>query len=264
MSVFVFVQLIQDRSRKMDQKRSLKVVLLLAAIFTVTACNAGVRVIRGSGNVITEDRQVTNFDRIALEGSGEVIVTQGGGESLTVETDDNVMEHVKTEVEGGTLKLGLVTGIPTGVNVQSTTRLIFYVGVDDLSGLSISGSGDIEAETIETERLDASISGSGKVQIFNLAAGDMNADISGSGEVDLAGGETNEQDISISGSGKYLAGELCSAVVTVSVSGSGEATVCATESLEADISGSGNVNYYGRPSINTSGSGSGQLNNLGE
>lgn len=251
----------------MDQKRFLTVVLVLAglaAILSVTACNAGVSAISGSGNVITEDRQVTNFDRIALEGSGEVIVTQGGSESLTVETDDNVMEYVKTEVEGGTLTLGLVTGIPTGVNVQSTTRLIFYVGVDDLTGLSISGSGDIEAKTIDTERLDASISGSGKVQISNLAAGEVNADISGSGEVDLAAGKAVEQDISIGGSGRYLAGELCGAAVKVSVSGSGEATVCATETLEADISGSGNVNYYGRPSINVSGSGSGQLNNLGE
>jgi hypothetical protein len=246
----------------MDQKRFLTVVLLVLTILTVTACNVGVRVIQGSGNVVTEDRQVTNFDRIALEGSGDVVITQGGSESLTVETDDNVIEQVKTEVEGGTLTLGLVTGIPTGVNVQSTTRLIFYVGVDDLTGLSISGSGDIEAETIETERLDASINGSGNVRISNLTAGEVSADISGSGEVDLAAGEAAEQDTSISGSGKYLAGDLCGAMVKVSVSGSGEATVCATDTLDADISGSGNVNYHGQPSINISGSGSGQLNNL--
>lgn len=248
----------------MHQKRILTVVILLAALLAVTACNAGVKVIRGSGNVVTEDRQVSNFDRIALEGSGEVIVTQGGSESLTVETDDNVMEHVKSEVENRTLTLGLVTGIPTGVNVQSTTRLIFYVGVDDLNGLSISGSGDIEAKTIETERLEASISGSGNVRISNLAAGEVSADISGSGEVDLFGGEAAEQDISINGSGKYLAGDLCSAMVKVSVSGSGEATVCAMDTLDADISGSGNVNYYGQPSVNISGSGSGQINDMGE
>lgn len=248
----------------MDKKRFLAVLLLLMAILTVSACNGGVNVIRGSGNVITEDRQVANFDRIALEGSGQVIVTQGGSESLTVETDDNVMEHVKTEVEGGTLTLGLVTGLPTGLNIQSTTRLIFYVGVDDLAGLSISGSGDIEGEMIEAERLDASVSGSGNVRISNLTASEMQAEISGSGEVDLAGGEAAEQDISISGSGEYLAGEVCSASVTVSISGSGKATVCATETLDADISGSGSVGYFGRPSVSSSGSGSGNLNSLGE
>ena len=232
------------------------VLLLLAAIFTITACNA---IIRGSGDVISETRPVSNFDSIDLSGSGEVIVTQGGSESLSIETDDNVMEYVKAEVEGGTLKLGF----KEKVNLISPSRLVFYVGVDDLTGLAISGSGDFEAEMIETDRLDASISGSGDVQIADLTAGEVKARISGSGEIDLAG-EAAAQDVAISGSGKYLAGDLCSESVKVSISGSGDATVCATETLDSNISGSGSVDYYGRPSINSSGSGSGKINNLGE
>jgi len=241
----------------MYKKRLLIVLLLLMAILTVTACNASI--IKGSGDLITETRQVRNFDSITLSGSGEVIVTQGGGESLTIETDDNVMEHIKAEVEGGTLKLGF----GEGVNIISTSRLIFYVGVDDLSGLTISGSGDIEADMIETSRLDAAISGSGDVQIADLTAGEVKAQISGSGEIDLAG-DAAAQDVSISGSGKYLAGDLCSESVKVSISGSGDATVCATETLDSNVSGSGSINYYGRPSINTSDSGSGKINSLGE
>jgi hypothetical protein len=246
----------------MDKKRFLTVLPLIVAIFTVSACNARLSVIQGSGNVITEERQVTNFDRIALEGSGDVIVTQGGSESLTVETDDNVMEYVKTEVEGGTLTIGLVSGLRTGVNIQSTTRLIFYVGVDDLTGVSISGSGEIEAKTLETEWLDAEISGSGKIRVSNLAAGELTTEINGSGEVELFDGKVDKQDISINGSGEYLAGVVCSASVQISVSGSGDATVCATESLEADISGSGSVGYYGKPSVDVSTSGSGSIKNL--
>ncbi len=57
--------------------------------------------------MITETREVSNFDSISLSGSGEVIVTQGGSESLAIETDDNVMEHVKAEVRCGTLNLSL-------------------------------------------------------------------------------------------------------------------------------------------------------------
>ena len=81
----------------MCRKRILMVLLLLGTIFVVTAC--GATIIKGSGNLITETRQVSNFDSIDLSGSGEVIVTQGGSESLTIETDDNVMEHVKAEVQ---------------------------------------------------------------------------------------------------------------------------------------------------------------------
>lgn len=236
----------------------------LTLILAIIACNAGLRVIQGSGNVVTETRPVSNFDSIVLSGSGEVIITQGGSESLTIETDDNVMEHVKAEVEGGTLKLGLVTGRPTGVNIQSTSRLVFYVGVDDLSGLDTSGSGEIEADRIKTGNLDLSVSGSGAIQIADLIANEVKADISGSGEIGLVG-EADAQDVNVSGSGIYQAGEVCSAEVNVSVSGSGNATVCATESLDASVSGSGTIDYYGNPlSTNTSESGSGSVNNLGE
>ena len=233
-----------------------KILLLLVAMLAVTACNA---VITGSGDLITETRQVSNFDRIELSGSGEVIVTQAGSESLSIETDDNVMEHVKAEVEGGTLKLGF----EKGVNIISSTRLIFYVGVDDLTGLAISGSGDVEADLLETDRLEAEVSGSGDVRVTDLTSGEVKARISGSGEIDLAG-DAAAQDITISGSGQYLAADVCSESVRVSISGSGDALVCATGTLDANISGSGSVDYYGRPSVNSSGSGSGKINNLGE
>jgi len=240
----------------MCKKRLVLVLLLLVAILTVTACNA---IITGSGDLITETRQVSNYDRIDLSGSGEVIVTQGGSESLTIETDDNVMKHVRAEVEGGTLKLGF----EPGVNIISTSHLIYYVVVDDLTGLTVSGSGDVEADMIETDRLDVMVSGSGDVRIVDLAAGEVNAEISGSGEIDLAG-EVAVQDVTISGAGKYLAGDLCSASVKVSVSGAGDATVCVIETLDANTSGSGSINYYGRPTLNSSDSGSGKINSLGE
>ena len=117
---------------------------------------------------------------------------------------------------------------------------------------------------IETTRLDATISGSGDVQIADLSADEVTAKIGGSGEIDLAG-HAAAQDVTISGSGKYRAGDLCSESVKVKISGSGDATVCATEDLDSNISGSGSVDYYGRPAVNSStGSGSGKINGLGE
>jgi len=247
----------------MYNKKLLSILLLFLALLSVTACNTGLRVIQGSGNVITETRQVSNFDSIELSGSGEVILTQGASESLTIEADDNILEYIEAKVENGTLKLGLVSGIPTGVNVQQFTRLIFYVGADDLIGLSTSGSGQIESDKIETGRLDLSVSGSGTIQIADLSASELRADISGSGGINL-GGDVTAQDVDVSGSGNFEAGEVCSASVKVSVSGSGNATVCATETLDASVSGSGNVNYYGNPEISISDNGSGNINHLGD
>ncbi len=242
----------------MNTKKTLLLVpALLAAAMLLGACN--LRTIRGSGDVISETRPVSNFDQVALSGSGQLIITQGSGEFLTIETDDNVMEHIEAEVVGGTLRLGFVNGI----NIISTTRLVFYVGLDEINGLSVSGSGDVEADRIESDRLEIEVSGSGEVRIADLAAGDVNADISGSGEISLDG-QADSQSIQISGSGKYLAGNVCSNRVEVGVSGSGDTTVCALETLIADVSGSGSISYYGQPAVDFSGSGSGNIQSLGE
>lgn len=233
----------------------LTVLLLSAAILSTTACVS----VEGSGNVITETREVSGFSGIDLSGSGDVIITQGAEESLTIETDDNIMEDVKAEVDGDTLELGF----KSGVRPLSPTRLVFRVSVTDLSRLSVSGSGDFESEMIDTDSLEVKVSGSGTVNIADLSTGKVEVDISGSGEVDLEG-TADTQDINISGSGKYLAGDLLCGSVKVDISGSGEATVWAKEKLDANVSGSGSISYYGRPSVDSSSSGSGKINNLGE
>ncbi|MBC8507766.1 MAG: DUF2807 domain-containing protein [Chloroflexi bacterium] len=241
----------------MCKNKYLSVLLLLAIMLTVAGCNAGL--VRGSGDLITETRQVNNFDSIDLSGVGEVIITQGGSESLSIETDDNVMKHLKIVVENGTLKLGFEEGFQS----ITPTRLVFSVGVDDLTGLTVSGSGDIKADALKTDRLDVTVSGSGSVQVADLSVSKVTVDISGSGKVNL-GGDAADQVVTISGTGEYLAGDVCSTSVEIDVSGSGDATVCASESLDTNISGSGLVSYYGKPSVNSSGSGSGTLNSLGE
>ncbi len=48
------------------------------------------RQLRGSGNVTTEQREVTAFTAITVSGVGEVVITQGDTDRLTVETDDNL------------------------------------------------------------------------------------------------------------------------------------------------------------------------------
>ena len=135
-------------------KTSKSIVLITLVALLLTAC--GLKVVQGSGNMVTEPRDVSGFNRVSLSGSGEVIITQGGEESLTIETDDNIMEYVTAEVRGGTLFLDMDT---QGVNLLAPTKLIFTLGVKDLVGLSISGSADIEATDLDTGRLDLEISG---------------------------------------------------------------------------------------------------------
>src|SRR5690242_12646963 len=54
--------------------------------------------VHGSGNVVTEARPVSGFDRVSVSGAGQLKVTQGDAESLTIETDDNLLPYIRSEV----------------------------------------------------------------------------------------------------------------------------------------------------------------------
>lgn len=248
----------KNKKRRQEMKSKLSTlgfVLILSALI-VSGCGA----VRGSGDLVTESRNVSNFDRVDLGGSGEVVITQGGEESLTVETDDNIMQYVTTKVRGGTLHLGF-----DNIRFQSISpsRLKFTLTVKDLTGMSVSGSGNINAASLDTDRLEVNVSGSGDVRIDSLTAEEVKIQISGSGDVELAG-EVSGQDIDMNGSGQYHAGDLRSETIEIKISGSGDATVWATESLDVRLIGSGSVSYYDRPQTSLSSSGSGKIKSLGE
>ena len=204
--------------------------LSLAVLIVLSACS----VVSGSGQVVTETRQVSGFTKIDLAGSGEVTVEQGDAESLTIEADDNVLPRLTSEVSDSTLKLDKKRGIT--INTKNPIR--YRVTVKDLTGASVSGAGSVNAQGLTLQTLAV--------------------EISGSGTVDLSGSAV-EQDIEVSGSGRYEAADLQSEKVTAEISGSGQVEVAVSRELTVDISGSGTVTYSGDPSVQQSVSGSGKV-----
>src|SRR5512140_783439 len=82
--------------------KKLLITLLLLAVFVLTGCSAilnGSQVIKGSGNVTSEDRSVSGFTSISLEGSADVQVVLGESEGLTIEAEDNILPVIETVVQ---------------------------------------------------------------------------------------------------------------------------------------------------------------------
>lgn len=238
-------------------KKLLKASLgLTIVVLLMSAC--GIIPTFGSRNLISEARQVSGFERVELSGAGSLDIIQDGSESLTVETDDNVMQYITSEVRDGTLHLGMDFGLRSFL----PSHLHFTLHVKDLTGINASGSWDMVSESIETGDLSIIISGSGKVIVNALTADKLDTRVSGSGELDLTG-EAKQHNIDISGSGKYLAGGLRTQGTTIGISGSGNVTVWASETLAVNVSGSGNVSYYGSPKVSFDQSGSGNVHSLG-
>ncbi len=208
--------------------------------------------VQGSGNLITEKRDVSSFYEVQLKGSGKVTLTQGDKQSLEIQTDDNIMPLIETRVINKKLTIshGKHHLRPTSFNVDIT--------VVKLEGVSIAGSGDISGNSrFFSDNFYAEISGSGDIEL-ELEVNKMKAAISGSGSINLFG-KADDFTAAISGSGKINAFDLEMKNFSATISGSGDCRVNASESLNATISGSGDIYYKGRPQISTRISGSGSL-----
>lgn len=239
--------------------------LVLAASLVLTGCvsidfgTEGLRSVRGSGNLVSEERPVSGIERIALYGIGEVEVTLGDSESLVVEAEENLLEYLETEVDNGVLELRTRNLI----NLQPRRDIRYLVTVKSVEGLEIFGSGAINMDRAETSSMRLLIAGSGDISVGELKADSLDITIPGSGEIRVSG-EVERQDINVAGSGKYLADDLRSLSAEIRLAGSGDMTLWVVEDLTVRILGSGDIRYYGEPSVSQTILGSGNIVSLGK
>jgi hypothetical protein len=240
-------------------------IALLSLAFFISACSTLddlANRVEGSGNLISEDRSVRGFNRISLSGIGKVNITQGERESLTVTTDDNLMEFIETEVRGNTLNLGF-RDIGRLKSFNPSDGITFDLTLVNLNRLDISGAGDINIDQLETDKLTIDLSGAGSLEIQDLTADELVTQVSGAGSI-VAAGQVTGQEITHSGVGTFHAEDLQSDTAFIKISGAGSCTVWVLENLDVKISGLGNVIYYGNPQVSQQVSGLGKLINQGE
>ncbi|UCG24833.1 MAG: DUF2807 domain-containing protein [Chloroflexota bacterium] len=237
------------------------VLLLTLVVMLAVACDGGGDNDggSGSGNVITEERDVSGFDKVLMTGSGIAEIIQGDTESLVVEAEDNIMPSVESEVENGVLVLGQ----KSGTTINPTEPVRYTVTMIDVAGLEITGSGAINSDSIDANIITLGISGSGGINIVELDGDSVDMTISGSGGAWLSG-DVADQVVEIGGSGEYRAADLHSGTAVVTIGGSGDAVVWVDTTLDVNISGSGGISYYGDPILTQSVSGSGEVESLGE
>ncbi|MES3023406.1 MAG: head GIN domain-containing protein [Pseudomonadota bacterium] len=215
--------------------------------------------VEGSGSIKTEARQLAQFTGLSLAIPAKLELRIGATESITIETDDNLLPLIETVVERGILK---IKPSKNNMNLRANTLRI-VVQAKQIDRISLGGSGSVTAAALRAPSLSFDLGGSGQIDIGSIDAKSVAVSIGGSGKLRAGGGATEELTVSIGGSGDVDLGKVSTNIARVSVAGSGEATVWAQKSLAATIAGSGDVNYYGDPSVAKSSVGSGDVTRLG-
>lgn len=217
--------------------------------------------------VVTEKRDVGEFDHILVKGVGKIFIQQDGEQSVSVEADEQGIKRITTEVVNRKLVIDIgrdwVAWRSMGLEFLSPHDYVFKITVKELSGLEISGACDLEVSKIRGDEFDLKMSGASNVKVLELDTKKVHTEMPGAGRV-LVTGKSGDQEVTMTGAGQYDATHLETKNTKVALTGVGNAIVWAKENLEVSVTGVGSIEYYGNPHIKQSTAMLGVVRNLGE
>jgi hypothetical protein len=227
-------------------------------LLTISCSAQWGKTVKGNGNTVTIERSTDDYDEIGVSGWFDVDLVDGSEGQITLRGEENLLEHIITEVKDGKLSIR----VEKGYNLKPSSwkeGIAITVPVEKIRALALSGSGDIVSKkTLRAESFSTAMSGSGDITL-KLEVGSLSTSMSGSGDITLSG-TTKDFEATISGSGDIKAYDLEADNVDATVSGSADIKVTAHKMLKARVSGSGDISYRGNPEkIDTKTSGSGDI-----
>jgi hypothetical protein len=209
--------------------------------------------------VLAQARSVAGFDSVRWDAGGELAIEQTAREHLVVEAEPAVLALVRTEVRRGQLHIGIVAGR----RVVSERPILFRLEVKTLAALDVGGAGNVRTGSLSTPVLALTLGGSNELRLASLRARSLDARLSGAGLLYIGGGHVERQRVVIAGACNYEASQLQSREAELAIDGGGIMRVAVAERLVARIGGSGQVLYRGRPQVERSITGAGEVRSDG-
>lgn len=176
--------------------------------------------VTGSGNAVAEKRDLSDFKAVEVGGVFQVEIVAQKEFSVEIEADDNLLPLIKTEVDGGVLK------IETEKRVSTKNPIRVRISAPNIENLQASGAS--------------------KISLANLKNSSLTLDSSGASKISVAG-ETGNLTIDVSGASNIDAENLKAENANVDASGASHISLFVSNELNADLSGASKVTYSGSP-----------------
>lgn len=204
-----------------------------------TAFSSDAGTVEGNGVAARDVRQVASLAGLDVGGAMVVDVKVGPAPSLVVQADANLLPLIRTEADGGTLKVYAERPIHSHTPVHITYT------VPHLTDLRAGGSGRVAVAGLDGAPLTVRRSGSGAIQVAGRVAS-LDAKSSGSGMLDASALHSASATVSMSGSGQVTLGQVRGDFARFDISGSGGLSAAgAVQSLTVRVHGSGSAQLEG-------------------
>ena len=226
-----------------------------------------------------QQRKVPSFTAISVSSAIDLYLTQSNKNEVAVSaTNDEIRDHIITEVVGGTLIIRLGDkGSWFSWRKWGNYKTKAYVSIQDIDALTASGASTVHlVNTIESPKMRIKLSGASDfkgnikagVLIYQLTgasdykgeviANSIDIDGSGASSIELIG-RVDDLAIEVSGASDAKLYNLTAKGAILRASGASNIGVTVTEILKANSSGASDINYKGNPTVkesNTSGASS--------
>lgn len=155
-----------------------KTLLFIISVFVLNY-NYG-QSVKGNGDVVIKERTVGPFTSIETSHGWDLKLTQGSAYKMTIETDENLVDYVKTEVSGNTLK------IYSDVNIIKSSKRTIHLTFKELGSIEASGGSDIQAEDkIQTKDFEIKCSGGSDLSLRQIACNNFKGNFSGGSDASI-------------------------------------------------------------------------------
>lgn len=219
-----------------------KAILIAVTALLFASCGNNVfNGIKGNGNVQTEKRTITDkFTKIEVNRGIEVVIEQGDQVEVQVEADQNLLKHITTKVENGTLIVSSDENIYSAETEKVTIKMPVIEGLSTTSGSNIKSKMTLKGTSISIS------SSSGSEIQADLEYDTINAETTSGSNITIAGKALKLKTNASSGS-ELNAEDLLSNEVNSEATSGSSIEVHALVNLVAKASSGASIDYTGTP-----------------
>jgi hypothetical protein len=230
-------------------KRQFLIIPASIAVIFLFSCNYFPGNNKLSGEIVSDQREVPDFEGIDVSSGIDVILSQGNSHRVVVKADKEVIDNIVTEVHGGILK------IYSNRSMWRISNITVEVTFVTLNHIKASAGSDIksdEALNFNDLTIDSS---SGSDITLNLTARSLDISASSGSDAKFSG-KTGSLSVQSSSGSDFNAYDLQSENVEVTTSSGSDVRITALKSIQVNASGGSDVYVQGNPQnqkVSTSG-----------
>ncbi len=216
-----------------------KLSLLLAIMATALAPQ--------SASAVERKLLVSRFENIVVIGDINVTIQTGKSVSGKASGDKRVLDSLKLERTGTTLRIRLQDIINNDNGRPITEPLRVVLTTQQIRDMTVSGNGELMiSEVRQPDAARMLIAGGGKITIGRLVSDQFSANINGNGRIEIGGGLVRDSRVTIVGAGEYQATRLQVRKLRLEHNGNAISSATVEEGTEIYNRGSGNITIGGR------------------